>query len=363
MEERNELHVVVGGSGATGRVVARELAVRGKRVRAVNRGGRAPVPEGVEVLTADATDLESMREACRGAAVVYHCAMPPFRRWTELFPPMMEAVIEGAASAGAKLVFADDTWMFGKPDGPMTEDLPYRPVSNKGVLRAWLAEMLLRAHDRGRVRGAIGRAGELYGPAVASVLGRNLFGAALKGKKARFIGDPDQPLTPTFAEDFARALIVLSQHDEALGEAWHVPTAQPTTGREFVRMIYEECGEDAKVGAVGSRVAKALGLLWPLAREGAEMVYQFERPFVVDSGKYASAFGGSGATPYRDGIRRTVDWYRRGSSSAEPPRISTVAHRSRPEKAATSTSSGTMARRASRCGAAVGIQREWRPDE
>jgi nucleoside-diphosphate-sugar epimerase len=244
-----------------------------------------PSPRGVEVLTADATDLESMREACRGAAVVYHCAMPPFRRWTELFPPMMEAVIEGAASAGAKLVFADDTWMYGKPDGPMTEDLPYRPVSNKGVLRAWLAEMLLRAHDRGRVRGAIGRAGELYGPAVASVLVRNLFGAALKGKKARFIGDPDQPLTPTFAEDFSQRLIVLSQHDEALGEARHVPTAQPTTGREFVRMIYEECGEDAKVGAVGSRVAKALGLLWPLAREGAEMVYQFERPFVVDSGK------------------------------------------------------------------------------
>jgi uncharacterized protein YbjT (DUF2867 family) len=66
MEERNELHVVVGASGAAGRIVARELAARGKRVRGVNRSGRAPVPEGVEVLAADATDLESMREACRG---------------------------------------------------------------------------------------------------------------------------------------------------------------------------------------------------------------------------------------------------------------------------------------------------------
>src|SRR3712207_5630055 len=128
MKEKNELHVVVGASGATGRVVARELAARGKRVRAVNRSGRAPAPAGVEVLAADATDLESMREACRGAAVVYHCAMPPFRGWAELFPPMMEAIIAGAASAGAKLVFADDTWMYGKPDGPMTEDLPSRPV-------------------------------------------------------------------------------------------------------------------------------------------------------------------------------------------------------------------------------------------
>ena len=109
-------------------------------------------------------------------------------------------------------------------------------------------------------------------------------------------------------------------------------------------MIYEECGEDAKVGAVGSRVAKALGLLWPLAREGAEMVYQFEKPFVVDSGKYASAFGGSGATPYREGIRRTVDWHRRDSPSAGSARVSTVTNRSRPEKVATSTSSVTTAR-------------------
>ncbi len=124
MTDTNELHVVVGGSGATGRVIVRELAAKGKRVRAVNRSGRAPVPEGVEAIAADATDPASMREVCRGAAVVYHCAMPPFRRWVELFPPMMEAVIEGAASADAKLVFADDTWMYGKVEGPMTEDLP-----------------------------------------------------------------------------------------------------------------------------------------------------------------------------------------------------------------------------------------------
>ncbi len=104
---------------------------------------------------------------------------------------------------------------------------------------------------------------------------------------------------------------MLGEREEALGEVWHVPTAEPTTGRQFVRTIFEKCGEAAKVGAVGTRAAKVLGLLWPLAREGAEIVYQFERPFVVDSGKYERAFGGSGAIPYRERIRRTLDWYRR----------------------------------------------------
>lgn len=77
-------------------------------------------------------------------------------------------------------------------------------------------------------------------------------------------------------------------------------------------MIFEEAGTEPRIGAIGSRVAKALGLVWPMAREGAEMVYQFERPLVVDWSKYANAFGGE-AIPYREGIRETMQWYWRKS--------------------------------------------------
>ncbi len=120
MTETNGLHVVLGASGGTGGAVVRELVSHGRRVRAVNRSGRAVVPAGVEVLKADAADPERMRQVCRGATVVYNCVNPPFTRWTETFPPIMQAVIEGAAAAGAKLVFADDTWMYGRVNGPMT---------------------------------------------------------------------------------------------------------------------------------------------------------------------------------------------------------------------------------------------------
>ena len=317
MTDANEVQVVVGGGGATGGAIARELAASGKRVRAVVHRQAPSFPAGVEVVRGDATDPHRMREVCRGAAVVYNCVMPPFARWTELFPPVMESLIGATADAGAKLVFADDTWMYGEIDGPMKEDLPHRPVSDKGVLRAWLAEIVMHAHARGEVRATIGRGGELYGPAVRSVLGENLFGAALKGRKARWIGNPDVPLTPLYVGDFARGLITLGEREEALGDVWHIPTAEPTTGREFVRTIFEEVGKPPKIGALGSRLVSALGLVWPLAREGADLVYQFEMPFVVDSGKYARTFGGGAATSYREGIRRTIDWYRGEASSAD----------------------------------------------
>lgn len=315
MTETNELHVVIGASGGTGSAIVRELIARGKRVRGVNRSGQADFPLTVEMLKADATDPVRMREVCQGATVVYNCVNPPFDQWTEIFPAVMEATIAGAAAADAKLVFADDTWMYGKVNGPMTEALPSRPVSNKGVLRAWLAEMLLAAHSQGRVRAVIGRGGELYGPLVESVLGQNLFGTALSDKKATWIGSLDVPLTPLFIEDFARGLVMLAEHDEALGQAWHIPTPEPITGREFVRLIFEEVGRSPKIIALNHRFLEALGLFWPLAREGAEMVYQFEQPFIIDSSKYQQAFGESAVTPYREGIRQTTDWYRRSTRS------------------------------------------------
>jgi nucleoside-diphosphate-sugar epimerase len=322
MTESNELHVVIGASGGTGSAIVRELVARGKWVRGVNRSGHANVPLVVEMLKADATNPSSMREVCQGATVVYNCVNPPFAQWIQIFPAVMEAIIEGAAAADAKLVFADDTWMYGKVDRPMTEDLPSRPVSNKGVLRAWLAEMLLSAHSRGKVRAVIGRGGELYGPLVESVLGQNLFGAALAGKKATWIGNLDVPLTPLFIDDFARGLVTLGEQDEAIGQVWHIPTPEPITGREFVRMIFEEVGRAPKVTAYSHQFVKALGLFWSLAREGAEMVYQFERPFIIDSSKYKHSFGKGTVTPYREGIRQTIDWYRSLSESGsyEPRR-------------------------------------------
>ena len=51
------------------------------------------------------------------------------------------------------------------------------------------------------------------------------------------LGDPDVPHTVTYIEDFGRALAgALGERDEALGEVWHVPNAEPVTMR-FVQMV------------------------------------------------------------------------------------------------------------------------------
>lgn len=303
------LHVVIGASGGTGSVIVRELHGSGRRVRAVNRSGRIAVPDGVEVVGADATDVAQMRAVCAGAEVVYNCVNPPFLQWRDMFPAAVDGVLAGAAAAGAAMVFADDTWMYGRVDGPMTEDTPYRPVSNNGVLRAWLADRVIAAHERGQCRTVIGRAGELFGPGVGSTLGRNLFGSILKGRTANWFGALDLPLTPMFIDDFARALIVLGERSDAHGSVWHVPHGDPLTGRDFVSLIGDAAGVRARVRAHGTRTAKVLGTVSPLARVGAEMIYQFEQSFVVDGSRFSKAFGDR-VTLHDEAVHFTLDWYR-----------------------------------------------------
>jgi len=104
-------------------------------------------------------------------------------------------------------------------------------------------------------------------------------------------------------------MVTLGEHAEAFGRAWHVPTAPPTTGREFVRAIFDAAGTTQRVVPISSRTARVLGRVSPLAREGAEILYQFEQPFIVDSSDFTRSFNGS-PTSYQDGIRATLDWYR-----------------------------------------------------
>jgi nucleoside-diphosphate-sugar epimerase len=311
MTDNEELHVVF-GTGPVGTSVMETLMQRGRcRVRMVNRSGRASVPEGVEVVGGDATHEAFVREVSQGASVVYFALNPPYNKWPELFPPLQAGVLEGAASAGAKLVTMENLYMYGPTDGrPLTEDLPYAPNTRKGAVRARMSEELMEAHSSGKVQVAIGRASDYFGPRVlVSAAGEQVFGRAVQGKSAQVAGDPDQPHTYTYAPDVGRGLVILGEHEEALGQAWHLPSPKTLTTRQFVEMIFEEVGKPTRVQAAPKILLRAMGLFNPGMREMIEMLYEFEEPFVVDDSRFEREFGEQ-ATPLREAIHGTVRWYR-----------------------------------------------------
>jgi nucleoside-diphosphate-sugar epimerase len=311
MTDNGELHVLY-GTGAVGMAVMDELVQRGpRRVRMINRSGRARVPHGVEVVGGDATDEAFTREASEGASVVYFALNPPYDKWPELFPRLQAGVLVGAANAGAKLIAMENLYMYGPTGGrPITEDLPYAATTRKGTVRASMSKELMEAHKSGRVRVAIGRASDFFGPrALTSAAGEQVFGRAVDGKSAQVAGNPDQPHTYTYTPDIGKGLVILGEREEALGQAWHLPSPETVTTREFVEMIFEEVGKPARVQAAPKILLRALGLFNPGMRETIEMLYEFEEPFVLDDSRFKQEFGDH-ATLLREAIQRTVRWYR-----------------------------------------------------
>ena len=60
---------------------------------------------------------------------------------------------------------------------------------------------------------------------------------------------------------------------------------------------------------MGKLMMSVGGLFIPEAKESVEMMYEFEKPFIIDSSKFEKAFGMK-ATPIREAIKETVAWYK-----------------------------------------------------
>jgi nucleoside-diphosphate-sugar epimerase len=309
MNATTELHVIF-GTGPLGKWTARELARQGKRVRLINRSGQASdLPEGAEIVKADAYDPRQTTELTAGATAVYQCAQPAYHEWTAKFPPLQAAILEGAVAAGAKFIVPENLYMYGDPqDRPLTETSPYRAHTRKGRVRQAMTETLAAAQREGKVRVAIARGSDFFGPDEKVSAGL-IYWPALAGKSASMVGRLDQPHTFTYVADFGKTLATLGTHDEALGQVWHVPSNPPITQAELVAMIQDAVGKPVRVQRATAPILWLVGLGNPDAREIIEMLYEFERPFVMESEKFQRAFGVD-PTPLREAVQATVDWAR-----------------------------------------------------
>jgi nucleoside-diphosphate-sugar epimerase len=311
MNEPNTLHVVL-GAGQIGALVSDLLVASGQRVRQVRRAAAGAAHPLREWMRGDVRDLAFVEEATRGAAVIYDCLNPANYQWDDLLFPLARAAMHGAAKSGARLVALDNLYMYGRPDGAMTEDTPMRPCSRKGAMRVQLAEERLAAHRRGDVRVAIARASDFFGPGTstqATVFGERFYQRVLAGKKAEIVGDPDLPHAYSYCPDVARGLIALGGSEEAMGKVWHLPTHEAETTRATIARFARALGEEVRITRVPTFLLRTAGVFAPIFREVAEMIYQWEIPYALDDRRFRVAFG-FGPTPMDEAMIATAAWAR-----------------------------------------------------
>lgn len=312
------LHVVL-GAGAIGLTVVGELVRRGGRVRVVNRSGDVAAPDGVEVVAADLSDRAETERAIDGASVAYHTVNPPYHRWVELFPPIHTAIIGGATRTGARLVMADNLYMYGRPDGGvMSERSPVAPASAKGELRARMAAELLEAHHRGDMEVAIGRASDYFGPGgLTSQMGERVFGRLAAGEKAQVMGDPDTRHTYTYLPDIGRALVTLGAAQAATGEVWHLPSQPALTTRHFIDAIADHLGQHPGISVMPPAMLAVLSWFNPMLRAVREETYQLQSDWIMDDSRYRETFG-HGETPLDEALAATIAWFRSRANAGQP---------------------------------------------
>ena len=223
---------------------------------------------------------------------------------------IMTNVINACKETGAKLIFFDNVYMYGRVNGWMTEETPFNPCSKKGEVRAAIASQLLQETKTGNLQALIARCADFYGPIgfKTSVPNLLVIQNLLKGKKAQWLANADQQHSITYVPDAAKALYLLANRPDAFGQTWHLPTAgELITGRQFVKQAAAAMQKPDGVSTIPNWMLSLAGLFNRPMKELKEMNYQNEYPYLFDSGKFNKTFGFT-PTSYGEGIKETVKW-------------------------------------------------------
>jgi nucleoside-diphosphate-sugar epimerase len=303
------MQTILGSGGTIGLPLARELNRYTDRIRLVSRNPKK-VNESDEPYPADVTDPSQIDGAVSGSHVVYVAVGFEYRLsvWQETWLPFVTGVVDACKRHGSRLVFFDNVYMYDKSAMPcMTESSPVNAPSRKGRIRQQVHELIMEEVGNGGLTALIARSADFYGPMNRNSM-LNIMAAEnlVKGKKAQVFGGLDKVHTYTYTPDAAAATALLGNTDDAYGQVWHVPTTdERITQRQWVRMIAEELGVQAKTQPVPRWMIKMLGLFVPVMREFPEMLYQYENDYVFDSGKFEKRFGITATKP-AEGVRNLV---------------------------------------------------------
>lgn len=301
--------IAVVGYGAVGQSIAARLAEQGRSVRVVQRSRPANLPGQVTFESGDALDAASIAQALKGCgAVVCSLGFPYLASvWEQAWPKAMTNILAACEAEQARLVFADNMYMYGPQTLPLTEDMELVDYRRKPRSRAVTTRLWQEAHLDGRVQAVAVRSSDFYGAGVRqSIFGVPTLGLIAQDKTVLMTADPDFPHDVTHVEDYARAMVTLLDAPASdYGQAWHVPCSSTLTFRQFMEIAAAAIGVELKIKRLGKIPTYLLGFLSRDVAEYREMHFLLDRPYLVDSSRFRDRFWGD-TVPFGTGIAQAV---------------------------------------------------------
>jgi UDP-glucose 4-epimerase len=202
---------------------------------------------------------------------------------------------------GLKVVFAGTRQVYGKPESlPVDERHLVRPADVNGINKAAGEYYHLVYNNTFGVRACSLRLTNVYGPRQLIKHNRQGFigwfiRLALEGREIEIYGDGSQLRDFVYVDDAADAFLRAGASDACNGQVFNVGGSEPISHRELVALILEIAG----TGGVTY-------VEWPPDKKVIDI-----GSFYADSTRIRNTLGWTPQTTLREGLTRTLAYYRR----------------------------------------------------
>ena len=318
--------LVTGATGFTGGQLARALKARGYDVWAMLRtpaGAESLQRDGIQTRTGDLANPASLPAAVSGMDVVYNIAALyrqaglPDSVYHQVNGTAVGQLIEAAAGAGVRrVVHCSTVGVHGDIEHPPAgEDAPLSPGD---VYQLSKVEGEQRARDvasRTGVEVVIARPSGIYGPGDRRLL--KLFRGVAR-RRFVILGDGRIFYHLTYIDDLVEGFRLCGEVPAAAGRTYILAGAETPTLNDLAALIAKEAGVPPPslhlpvwpfwlAGAACEAVCAPFGLEPPIYRRRVDF---FTKSRAFDITRAREELGYAPRTQLREGIRRTLDWYR-----------------------------------------------------
>ena len=314
---RGKRALVTGGAGFIGSNLAHRLRALGAGVTIVdamipdtgaNRFNLEGLDAGFHAL--DLRDRDALRPLLAGQDLVFHMAgqvshadsmRDPFQDLAANAEATL-ALLEECRRAipRARILFAATRQQYGRPRYlPLDEAHPQEAVDVNGIHKRAAEEYCLLYHRVHGLRCSSLRLTNTYGPRQLWKHNRQGFipwfiRLAMEGRPLQVFGGGEQRRDFSYVDDVVEAFLLLAGEEATVGEAYNLGGERPYTLNEFVSALFEACG-----GGTSTVVP------FPPERKSIDIGDAY-----CTSEKLRQAVGWSPRVPLKEGLARTVAFYR-----------------------------------------------------
>lgn len=314
---RGQMRVLfIGGTGNISAASSRLALQRGYELHLLNRGTRKVDLPGARWIQADINDPEAARKILGGET--YDAVV----NWIAFVPAEIERDIELFRGRTRQYVFISSASAYQKPPSHpvITESTPlYNPVWKYSQEKIACEERLNRAYREEDFPITIVRPSLTYETVIPVAIGGwddfTIIDRIRRGQKVVVHGDGTSLWTITHSDDFAKGLVGLLGHQQAIGHAFHITSDELLTWNQIYQAVGDAAGVEAQIVHVPSdliaRVDKG---------RGDSLLGDKAYSVIFDNSKIKRFVPDFLATiPFKAGIRRTVEWF-----EADPDRMRIV---------------------------------------